>query len=255
MRDSWQLALKVAQRQWALYRKNLISNLSPTIVDPILVLLAFGFGVGSHMQAIGSHSYQAFLAPGLVMSAAIFTAFFETTYNFYVNWQYDGLVRAMLTTPLSAREIILGEFIWVAWKGFGMALIMTALFAALGLVHWTLIFVLPFLGVVMSLVFGAIGLYFTSLVRDINQFQSVYSFLIGPMYFFSGAFYAVDDLPPVLRWLSHISPAFHGVRTAQIITLGQPTENLYLMHLPALFGMLALLLVLSYRSLHRKLYF
>lgn len=256
MRESFLLSFKVAQRQWALYRKNLVSNLSPTIVDPLLVLVAFGLGVGHHMTTgFGGHSYQSFLAPGLVMSSAIFTAFFETTYSFYVNWQFDGLVRAMLTTPLSAREIIWGEFIWVMAKGYGMSLVMSLIFASLQLMPWTMVLILPFLGMAVSLAFGAIGLYATSKVKDINQFQSVYSFLIGPMYFFSGAFYPIDDLPQVLKTLSQLSPAFHAVRLAQIISLGEPTEKLWMIHLPALFCMLAVLLVLSYRSLYRKLYF
>ena len=77
MLEIWKLSFLVTVRHWRIYRKQLFSNISPTVADPLFFVLAFSYGLGSHMDFVENRAYAQFLAPGLAMTAAMFTSFFE----------------------------------------------------------------------------------------------------------------------------------------------------------------------------------
>jgi len=61
------------------------------------------------------------------------------------------------------------------------------------------------------------GLLATAYVRNINQFQTVYSFIIAPLYFLSGIFFPIDQMAPAVRFIAEFFPLIHGVRLAQCL--------------------------------------
>ncbi|MBW2418133.1 MAG: ABC transporter permease, partial [Deltaproteobacteria bacterium] len=105
-------ALSVWRRNGTMYSRTWKSNLLPNFFEPVFYLAAIGVGVGSYINEMGGSSYAAFLAPGLVCVAAMNGASFEVTYNVYVRLEYDKAYDAMLTTPVSADDILLGEILW-----------------------------------------------------------------------------------------------------------------------------------------------
>jgi lipooligosaccharide transport system permease protein len=82
------------------------------------------------------------------------------------------------------------------------------------------IFVFPWIGGLLAVPCGAIGLLAASLVRNINQFQTVYSFIIAPIYFLSGVFFPLTDRP-ILGVIVQFSPFYHGVRLIQMTAWGR----------------------------------
>src|SRR5687767_5827475 len=104
-----QLAWHVVVRNWTVYRKDFLANISPTLADPALVLASLGMGLSPFIGQIDGHSYAQFLAPGMVATTALFTAFFECSYGFYVRMTFEAVFKAMLTTPIGVREIVIGE--------------------------------------------------------------------------------------------------------------------------------------------------
>src|SRR5262245_10104739 len=121
MLESVTLWLHITRRNWTVYRKDLIANLSPTVADPALTLVSLGLGLGAYLTYVQGMSYMQFLAPGLTVATALFTGFFESSWGFYVRMTYEGVFKAMLTTPIGASEIVIGEYIWCGLKGAGMA--------------------------------------------------------------------------------------------------------------------------------------
>src|ERR1700761_8283110 len=105
----------------------------------------------------------------------------------------------------------------------------------------------PLIGGILSIPCGAIGLLASSYVRNINQFQSVYSFLIAPMYFISGTFFPIGDRP-ILGTIVQISPFFHGVSLLQMAAWNQfsPGEIAYHLGVILVYG-----LILGFWSLVR----
>src|SRR6476661_10935490 len=119
---SFRLAWQVVLRNWVVYRKDLLANISPTLADPALMMTALGMGLSPFIGQIEGQSYAQFLAPGMVATTVLFTAFFECSYGFYVRMTFESVFKAMLTTPIGVREVVIGEFIWCFLKGAAFAL-------------------------------------------------------------------------------------------------------------------------------------
>lgn len=216
MRESFVLAWNIVKRNWIVYKKDLVANISPTLADPALVMVSLGLGLGTYLTNVEGMSYMQFLAPGLTVATALFTSFFESSYGFFVRMTYENVYKAMLTTPIGVKEVVVGEFIWVGIKGAVMAVGVAAVLACFGLMTnpW-LIPALAIVGFLVALPCSAMGLLATAMVRNINQFQTIYSFIIAPLYFLSGIFFPIDEMHRVVRFVAEFFPLLHGVRLAQ----------------------------------------
>jgi lipooligosaccharide transport system permease protein len=237
-----------------IYRQNLVANMAPTLIDPVLFIAAFGIGLGAYVSKIGEHEYINYMAPGLAVTTALFTAFFETSYGFFIRLRFENIYKAMLTTPVGPNELICGEFIWVGLKGALMSLGVSIVVACFGLVEWQFIFLMPIVGFLVALACGALGFMAAALVKNINQFQTVYALVISPMFFFSGVFYPVDSLPTVIKVTSNLSPLYHGVRLGQQILWGKDIGAAFLFHAPILILMIAVLAFIAHRMIKPKIY-
>jgi lipooligosaccharide transport system permease protein len=247
------LAWHVSVRNWVVYRKDFIANISPTLADPALVLASLGVGLSPFIGHIGGHSYAQFLAPGMVATTALFTAFFECSYGFYIRMTYESVFKAMLTTAIGVVDIVIGEFIWLAIRAGLMAIGVALVLLALGLVPnptGTLLF--PIIGALLALPCGAIGLLSAAWVRNINQFQSVYSFLIAPIFYLSGVFFPLGNN----FWLGlavQFSPFYHGVRLMQMSSWGEWNWPEVALHLAALIAFTIVLGWLALGQAQKKL--
>ncbi|MCM2282753.1 MAG: ABC transporter permease, partial [Bdellovibrionaceae bacterium] len=222
MLESLWLSLHITRRNWTVYKKDLIANISPTIADPALIMVSLGLGLGSYLTNVDGMTYMQYLAPGLTVATALFTSFFESSYGFYVRMTFENVFKAMLTTPIGVREVIVGEIIWVGVKGAAMSVGVAVVLALFGLmVNPWWIPGLAIVGFLVAIPCGAMGLLATALVRNINQFQSVYSFLIAPLYYLSGIFFPINQMTPALRIAAEFFPLIHGVRLAQAMFWNQ----------------------------------
>ncbi len=250
---SLRLAWNVVVRNWVVYRKDFLANISPTLADPALMMAALGMGLSPFIGLIDGLTYAQYLAPGMVATTALFTAFFECSYGFYVRMTFESVFKAMLTTPIGVREVVIGEFLWVFIRASLMAAGVGLVLAVMGLLPnvWS-IFAFPFIGGLLAVPCGAIGLLAAAHVRNINQFQTVYSFLIAPIYFLSAVFFPLTDRP-ILSVLVNVSPFYHGVRLLQMTAWGRWSLGEIVLHLVALFLFTALLGVWAFRKIRRKL--
>ncbi len=247
------LGWHVVVRNWIVYRKDFLANISPSLADPALILISLGLGLSPFIGNINGLSYAQYLAPGMIATTALFTAFFECSYGFYVRLQYEVVYKAMLTTPIGVSEVILGEYMWVFIRAAMMGLSVALVLLCFGLLPnpWALV-ASPFLGGLLAVPCAAIGLLACSFVRNINQFQTVYSFLIAPIYFLSAVFFPLDGFP-VMQVVVQFSPFYHGVRLLQDTVWGQFAAGEYLWHAAALLFFTLILTPLSYFRIRRKL--
>jgi lipooligosaccharide transport system permease protein len=250
---SLRLAWQVVVRNWVVYRKDFLANISPTLADPALTMTALGLGLSPFIGEIDGHTYAQYLAPGMVATTALFTAFFECSYGFYVRMTFESVFKAMLTTPIGVREVVIGEFLWVFIRAALMAAGVGLVLAVMGLLPnpWS-VFVFPFIGGLLAVPCGAIGLLASAYVRNINQFQTVYSFLIAPIYFLSGVFFPLTDRP-LLAVLVQFSPFSHGVRLLQMIAWGRGSLAEAVFHIVVLFLFTGVLGIWALQMIRRKL--
>ncbi len=254
MRETFSLAWRVTMRHWDVYRQNLVANISPTLSDPLFIILALGIGLGAYVSDIDGRTYLVFLAPGLAVSTALWSAFFETSYGFFIRHTYEHVYQAMMTTPIGPREIILGEYLWVGLKGAGMSLGVTLVLLVFRLGDPLFAWTIPLIGFVVALACGAIGLIASSFVRNINQFQTVYAILINPLFFFSGIFFPLDQVPRFIQAICFTSPLYHGVRLGQAALWNEGFGAALLLHLPLLLLLTALLCPIGWIRIFPKLY-
>lgn len=254
MLDTFRLSWHLVRRNWWVYRKSFISNISPTLADPAFMILSLGVGLGAYMADVNGRTYLQYLAPGLAVSTAMFTAFFETSYGFYVRMTYENIFKAMLTTPVGIDELVLGEFIWVALKGALMVFGVSLVLCLLGLFKdpW-LLWVSPVIGALIALPLGALGLLASCYVNNINQFQTVYSFLIAPLYFFSGIFFPIAQMPQIVQWVAKALPLYHGVILSQSLFWNEHVLETWAVHVPILLAYSVALLIWAYIKVRHKL--
>lgn len=201
----------------------------PPVVEPLLNLLAIGFGIGAYVSGItGSESYLHFVAPGFVASSLLFSASFECLFGSFIRMDYQRTYDAIVATPVSIDDVAVGEMLWGATRGLIAASGVIVISSLLGLMAWPwaiLLFPLAFLA---GFTFAAIALVVTSVVPSINSFNYYFTLAITPMFLFSENLFPVDRLPDFARSLTLLSPLTHFVRPARAIAAGHFSPELLL---------------------------
>ena len=209
-------------RHVRVYSRNLISNALPPFLEPLIFLVGIGIGLGRYIETMNGFPYLEYLGSGLLVTAAMFTAAFECTFGTYIRMEFDKVYEGMLAAPLTAKNLMVGEILWAATKGFVFTTSVLIIITAFGVLPlgWTLL--TPFIGFLTGAMFAAFGLLVTSFVDTINHFNFFFSGVISPMFFFSGVFFPIENLPPIVRPISEALPLTHAVRLARALALETP---------------------------------
>ncbi len=213
-------ALRIVQRNARVWRKFIVSSLVGNLGQPLLFLLAFGFGMGQEVHPIGGYSYLQFIAPGLAASAMMYSAAFETTYGSFTRLGTQSTFEGILITPITTTELAWGEMIWGALKGLLAGGIMLAVMPLFGLwpSPWVLL-LLPIL-FIAGIFFAAIGLIMTALAESYEFFNYFISLVITPLFLFSGIFFSFKDMPPLAGTLMQLLPLTPVVNLARMLCYG-----------------------------------
>ena len=122
----------VWRRNFDVFTKTAV-NFFPSLLEPILYLLAFGFGLGGYITNIQGQSYLAYIAPALVAISIMNGAFFECTFASFVRMYFQKTFDAIVATPVSVEEVVAGELLWGATRSTINSTIVLAVVAAFGL--------------------------------------------------------------------------------------------------------------------------
>jgi lipooligosaccharide transport system permease protein len=215
-------------RHYRVYVKNLVSNGLPPFLEPLIFLAGIGLGMGKYVTSMENMPYLVFLATGLPITAAMFTAAFECTFGTFVRLEFDKVYDGMLAAPITARDLLLGEMLWAGSKGLFFAVAVISVEALFAIVPMPLSLLSGVVGFLTGVMFAAISLFVTSLVSSINQFNFYFTGFLSPMFFFAGVVFPLANLPAVLRPVAEIFPLTHSVRMARELSTGQLTPNLAL---------------------------
>lgn len=214
---------RVWQRNFDVYRATWKVNFIPPLLEPLLYLFAFGLGLGGFVKSVPYQgldvTYLRFIAPGLIATAVMNHGFFETTYSSYVRMYFQKTYDAILATPLSLEDVVLGEVAWGMTKAFFAGSIMTGVAVLFGLVSWTTALALVPMLVVGGGVFAGLGMCFTGLVRNIEMFNFPVFLFVTPMFLFSGVFFPLGSLPAwaqKVAWCLPLTPLVSLIRNAAL---------------------------------------
>lgn len=207
-------------RHFRVYSRNLISNGLPPFFEPLIFLAGIGIGMSKYIGQMGGVSYVTFLATGLPITAAMFTAAFECSYGTFIRLEFDKVYESMMAAPLKVEDLLIGEILWAGSKGFFFSLAVIIVVASFGLVPLPWSFLTPFVGFLCGIMFASISLLITSFVSNINHFNFYFTGFLSPMFFFSGVVFPLDNLPKALRIIAEFFPLTHAVRSSRFIDLG-----------------------------------
>jgi len=261
---------KVWQRNFDVFRKTIAVNFFPSLLEPILYLLAFGLGLGGYISNILGQPYLVFIAPALVAIAMMNGSFFECTFGSFVRMYYQKTFDAITATPISVEEVVAGELLWGATRATINATIVLAVIGVVSLTVSPLILSPLFLLAIPlaffgGLMFSSIAMCFTAAAPNIDFFNYPQFLFLTPMFFLSGTFFPLTGLPPAGRGVAEgiamaVLPLTHLVNISRGIISGRPERilglsppTLELVSLCWIIGVTLLFFILSINLMKKRL--
>jgi lipooligosaccharide transport system permease protein len=242
----WQRNARVFSRLWR-------GALLPTFLDPFFYLLALGFGLGTYFaHGIQGIPYKDFVAPGLIASAAMWSAAFETTYNVYFRMNELRLYDNVLSTPVEVQDVVAGDLAWSATRATIYGCVVLIVVAGFGLISSPWAILIPPLVTLGALCISVIGYAFTTLIPKIDLYSYFFTLGITPMFLFSGIFFPFDKLPGWVEVVAWFTPLYHLVEITRGMATG-PEALQILIHTAWLVAVTALLFPIPVRALRAKL--
>ncbi len=211
-------ARAVLFRNARVYLRNWRTAFLPPALEPVVFFVALGFGLGGLVGpiAVGDRNvdYASFVAPGLVAYTAFTTPFYEALYSAYVRIFYQKTWMGILVTQMELEHIVWGEILWAAARGAMNAVVVSLTLLALNFagaidirVEW--LPVLPLLGFIAGLAYGAVALVFTALVPSIDH-MNYPVFLVGwPISLMSNTVFPVPTEHAWVGVLMDLNPLYH----------------------------------------------
>jgi lipooligosaccharide transport system permease protein len=216
-------SFRLVERNIFVYKHGWIVILSG-FFEPLFYLLSIGFGLGALIGTIPGPggepiSYQLFVAPALLASAAMNGAISEATFNFFFKLNYNKTFESILSTPLSPGDVAVGELIWALIRGGLYAIGFMIVMVLLGLIvsPWVILAVPASL--LVGFAFGAVGMAATSFMKTWQDFDLI-QLVILPLFLFSATFYPIETYPPALQVIVRLTPLYQGVDLIRSLTVG-----------------------------------
>jgi lipooligosaccharide transport system permease protein len=232
------LAVRIVQHNALVYRRTWRGSVFSSFASPLLFLTAMGLGLGGLVNrssgGVGGVTYLPFLAPGLLAAATMQTAAGETMFPIMAKIVWQRTYEGMLATPLTVRDLLVGEIGWLVVR---LAMVATIFFGVMAL-FWVprsseAALAVP-AAVLNGLAFGAPILAFSATQRNAARFSVLQRFVIMPLFLFGGAFFPVERLPALVQGVAWLTPLAHGVALTRGLTLGTLTLGPGLVHVAVL---------------------
>jgi ABC-2 type transport system permease protein len=179
--------------------------------QPLLYLLALGFGLGPIFEKAGQGSYLQFVAPGVIGMSVLFSSIFS---GIGLLWDRQfGFLKETLVAPVPRLHIMIGRTLGGATVSMiqGSLVIILCLIAGFRPQHISSLPMAMLFMAFIAIVFAAMGTTIGSRLQNMQGFQLIMNFLVMPIYFLSGALYPLNNLPIGLRIATRIDPLTYGI--------------------------------------------
>ena len=225
-------APELSMRWWPVFLRNLlvwkklaIPSILGNIADPLIALVAFGYGLGALVGQVQMGDvkvpYIIYLGGGYICTSAMNAASFEALYSafsrMHVQKTWDGIMNA----PVNLDNILLAEMLWAAFKSLTTAVAILLVMLGLGISHSPLLLVaLPIL-LMVGITFSCIALVFNAMAKGYDFFTYYFTLFMTPMMFLSGVFFPREQLPGWLQTVSAWLPLTNAVELVRPLFMNQ----------------------------------
>jgi lipooligosaccharide transport system permease protein len=232
MVTSFYAAPQLTRRFWPVVMRNLlvwkklaVPSVLGNIADPLITLVAFGYGVGSLIGQVGGLPYIEYLASGSVAASAALAATFEALYSAYSRMAVQKTWDGILNAPVGLDDIVFAEMLWAAMKALFSCAAILVVIVVLGISRApTMLVALPVLALV-GITFASIALVFNSLAKGYDFFTYYFTLVITPMTFLSGVYFPIGQMPRPLQIVAEVLPLKAAVDLVRPLVLGNWPAN------------------------------
>jgi len=225
-------APRLSLRFWPVFLRNLlvwrklaIPSLLGNIAEPLMWLVAFGYGMGALVGEIKVDGqpvpYILFLASGSICMSAMQAASFEALYSafsrMHVQKTWDGIMNA----PVGLDDIVLAEMLWAAFKALFTVTAILGVMLALNISHSPKMLVAWPILLGVGITFSSMALVFNALAKGYDFFTYYFTLFLTPTMFLSGVFFPLDQLPPLVRVVADWLPLSNAVALVRPLFMDQ----------------------------------
>jgi lipooligosaccharide transport system permease protein len=216
----------VWRRNFLVWRKLFVERLLTNVVEPLLTIVAFGYGLGSLLPQVDGVGYLQFLSSGAIAMSVMYSAKFESLWGAFSRMHVQRTWDAILHTPLSVDDLLLGEIVWAASKATFTAFCILVMIWLLGIAREPLsLLVLP-AAFFIALVFSAMALIVNALARSYDLLSNYFTVVVMPLVFLSGVYFPLSQLPPWLHGVASWLPMTAAVDLVRPLALGRWPDHL-----------------------------
>lgn len=223
---------ELSMRWWPVFLRNLlvwrklaIPSLIGNIAEPLIWLVAFGYGMGALVGKIEVDGtripYILFLASGSVCMSAMNAASFEALYSafsrMHVQKTWDGIMNA----PVGLDDVVLAEMLWAGFKAIFTTTAIMFVMLGLGISHSPKLLIAWVVLVGVGITFSCIALIFNALAKGYDFFTYYFTLFMTPMMFLSGVFFPLDQLPGAVRAVAAWLPLTNAVMLVRPLFMDQ----------------------------------
>jgi len=194
-------------KRYSRSRAQIIASLG----QPLLYLLALGFGLGPVFEKAGQGSYLQFVAPGVIGMSVLFSSIFS---GIGLLWDRQfGFLKETLVAPVPRLPIMIGRTLGGATVSMiqGLLVIVICILTGFRPLYLSSLPLAVMFMALISIVFAALGTTIGSRLQNMQGFQLIMNFLVMPIYFLSGALYPLNNLPAGLVVATRIDPLTYGI--------------------------------------------
>jgi lipooligosaccharide transport system permease protein len=212
--------LPIWRRNFLVWKKLAIASVLGNIADPLITLIAFGYGLGSLLKSVDGIPYIHFLASGSICMSIMMASSFEALYSAFSRMHMQKTWDALLNAPIGLDDVVLAEMLWAATKSIfsGIAILGVMFMLGIGL-HPHILLVPPVLFLI-GMTFASLGLVMNAIAKGYDFFTYYFTLVLTPMIFLSGVYYPVAQLPDWLQMVSKLLPLSAAVNLVRPLILG-----------------------------------
>jgi len=243
---------QLSMRWWPVFLRNLlvwrklaIPSLVGGIAEPLMWLVAFGYGLGALVGEVtlGEQKvpYILFLASGSICMSAMNAASFEALYSAFSRMHMQKTWDGIMNAPVRLDDVVMAEMLWASYKALFTVTAILGVMLALGLGHsWKILWAWPVLWLV-GITFSCIALIFNAMAKGYDFFTYYFTLFLTPMMFLSGIYFPRTQLPEWLRQITDYLPLTAAIELVRPLFLDQ-----WPAHIAANLGLLIGVAVVSF---------
>lgn len=251
----WPAFAGVVVREFLLYKRYWVSTTFAAIIEPAVMLLAFGFGFGALVSQVGGHDYIDYVGTGVVAVATLFTSVFTGMFDTFVRRTYQHVYDAILAAPVDVHELVTAGGTWIGLKAgvYGSVPLLVAMLFGLP-PSWGML-VVPVVTFVTGFGFALFGIAMSATAKSFDHFNYIIAGVVTPLFLLAGTFFPVTG-PDMAQWVSlvaQVNPLYHCVQLVRDAVFGTAQALPDLLHALALIFFAALMWGLAIYRMRSKL--